>query len=61
MKRIAPRALGLLAAALLASTFAPSAAFGDEGASAAKDVTNGSSSRRKVGRSGLVYCWKKDC
>lgn len=61
MKRIAPRALGLFAAALLTATFAPSAAFADDGASARAGKAAKATTCRKVGRSGLVYHWKKDC
>lgn len=60
MKRIAPCALGILAAALLALSFSPADAVAGERATA-KDLDPGLFSRRKVGRSGQVYCWKPDC
>ena len=61
MKRITLRALGVLAAALLSFTLPTTPAHADDGASASKSDMIGLFSRRKVGRSGQVYCWKKDC
>lgn len=61
MKRILPRALSVFAAALLACTLAPSLAHADDGASSAKKKVCADTSPTKVGRSGLVYRWKKDC
>ena len=58
MKRNAPRALGIAGAVLLAFSFFPMPAHaGDDGP--VLDI--GANSRRKVGRSGQVYCWKPDC
>ena len=61
MKRITPRGFSVLAAALLACTISPAVAHADDGASSAKSKTCSAQSRTKVGRSGQVYRWKKDC
>ncbi len=58
MKRTAPRALGIAGAVLLVFSFFPSHAnAGDDG----PVFDFGKNARSKVGRSGQVYRWKKDC
>lgn len=61
MKHITLRALGTLSVALLAGFAVPQPAHADDGPRVQRAPTTDLFARRKVGRSGAVYCWKPDC